>query len=163
MGLEAFRRGMMSYFNKYEFQNVTVYDFVDTLQDETEFNLRDWTQEWVLEAGINSIRIEWEVEDGAISNATAYQNITSGTILRKHVLLIEGMNEDGTLFKEKVKISNMEQQTVLELVGKPAPKGLIVNSEDHAYVEILIDSKSLEFFFINKQINSICLLNRGVL
>lgn len=87
----------------------------------------------------------------------------SGRVLRNHSLLLEGIDESGTVFKEKINITNEHEFVVPNLVGKPAPNAIVVNSNDHAYVEVLIDDKSLDFFFNLKHIKKISLINRGIL
>lgn len=39
MGHEEFRRGMIAYFDKFSWENVTVYDFIESLQVETDIDL----------------------------------------------------------------------------------------------------------------------------
>lgn len=57
IGQEAFRTGMHKYFQKFAWKNVLTNDFVESLQDETQLDIRTWAEEWIKEKGMNSVKI----------------------------------------------------------------------------------------------------------
>lgn len=77
---------------------------------------------------------------------------------------MEGIDsEANSLFKVKVNIKACPQTELTELTGLPKPSALILNSDDYAYVETLIDQETLNSVFKEGLLKQIGPLNRGVL
>lgn len=159
IGEEAFSQGLKRYFSSFSWMNVELTDFVDSMQSPL---LKKWISEWVETKGLNSLELVVNIKGTQIAQCQAHQGIVSGNIFRTHCLLIEGVNEEGTVFKEKVTISPQETTDLSEFIGKNNVKGLIVNSEDHGYIQVILDPMSMEFFFQAGNIKTLSTLNRAL-
>ena len=162
IGEEKFKEGLQRYFKKFAWSNVCLTDFVDSMEDPS---LNKWIEEWVDSKGLNSIELILTFADDSCSTITSaiiHQHIVSGEILRSHLILIEGINEQGSLFKIKVKVPAEETSELPQLLGKENIKGIIVNSEDHGYVQVILDEQSTEFLFKQGNIKELSALNRGL-
>lgn len=159
IGETAFSEGLQRYFKKYAWKNVTLQDFVDSMQSPL---LQKWIEEWVDAKGLNNIECELIVSESKITKAWITQKIVSGEILRTHSILVEGVNENGTVFKQKITIPAEPYSEIGELVGLNA-EGIIFNSEDHGYIQVTLDEKSKTFFFGKGFIRFQSPLNRALI
>lgn len=160
IGEDAFSAGLKRYFKTFGWSNVGLQDFVDSMQSPF---LSNWVPEWVETKGLNSVQLSFTCTSEAITSVTYVQNNVSGDTYRNHNILAEGFDESGSVFKHKVLIQNSASGSIPELVGLPGISGLILNSDDHGYVQVILDEKSVNYFFTNKNICNVAAINRGVL
>lgn len=159
IGEDCFSEGLKNYFQAHAWNNVTLNDFVEAMQSPL---LQKWIEEWVDTKGLNSLEVNVVQGTDGIVSAVAEQRVVTGDILRNHSLIIEGFDENESVFKVKVLIKNTEKSQIYELVGCRPAKGIIVNSDDHGYVQVILDQPSTDFFFKQSNLNSLSTLNRGI-
>ena len=159
IGESAFSEGLKRYFQAYAWKNVCLADFVSSMESPL---LHKWVEEWVDQKGLNSIEVQISEDAEKITRASVRQCIVTGDILRGHSLLVEGLDESGSVFKIKVQIPNTPEAEIPELVGFQKVKGLIVNSDDHGYVKVVLDEQSTDFLFKQGKVRTLSTLNRGI-
>ena len=67
IGIEAFLKGLQSYFTKFKWGNTTLNDFINCMQNAyapDSNNLTDFTNKWLKSKGVNSYKVELE-QDGS--------------------------------------------------------------------------------------------------
>ena len=160
IGEETFSAGLKRYFKSFGWGNVDLRDFVESMQSPF---LSNWVPEWVETKGLNSLQLSFACTSEAISSVTFIQSNVSGDTYRSHHILAEGFDDSGSVFKHKVLVGNSASGSIPELVSLPAISGLILNSDDHGYVQVILDEKSVNYFFSNKNICKVTTINRGVL
>ncbi len=72
VGLEAFLAGVRDYFRAHAYGNTTLADLLQSLERTSGRDLSDWSRQWLETAGVNTLRLDLEVDDdGLISSASA--------------------------------------------------------------------------------------------
>jgi hypothetical protein len=160
IGENEFSEGLKRYFRDFGWKNVTLADFVAAMQSHF---LNNWVAEWVETKGLNSVQACFETQDGKITQVSFVQKNVSGDTLRNHCVLAEGFTSEGSVFKQRIVIPNQETGVVSELIGLPGIQGIVINSDDHGYVQVVLDELSVNFFFREKNITKVSSVNRGIL
>jgi aminopeptidase N len=148
VGREPFLRGVSSYFKKHAWQNTELEDLLVELERESGRELRSWSKLWLETAGVNTLRAEFEVQDGVFTGFRVLQSaIAEQPTLRPHRLGI-GLYDliDGSLVRVhaiEVDIDGAATE-ILELVGVAKPGLILLNDEDLAYAKIRLDAESHE-------------------
>ncbi|MBP8924874.1 MAG: aminopeptidase N [Pseudomonadales bacterium] len=73
LGSEAFRSGVGTYLRERAWQNARLEDFVAALAQAGRRNLDDWTHEWLLAAGTNTVRAQPQCAAGLLQSLTLLQ------------------------------------------------------------------------------------------
>jgi aminopeptidase N len=60
VGDEIFQRIMQTYFNQYIFSNVSTVDFIQVCESISGMNLQKFFDQWVFNAGVPNIFVEWQ-------------------------------------------------------------------------------------------------------
>ncbi|MBI5803308.1 aminopeptidase N, partial [Candidatus Pacearchaeota archaeon] len=85
IGRENFRKGIVEYFKKYQWENTELKDFLECMEKSSGMNLKEWFKSWIETTGVNSITPEIFFNDGKISSFKIIQNPSkSNGILRQH-------------------------------------------------------------------------------
>lgn len=68
IGEEAFGAGVKKYFNKYQFQNATLDNLLECMNEEfqknnKDFSLQTWKEEWICKAGLNECQPSFNPDD----------------------------------------------------------------------------------------------------
>jgi aminopeptidase N len=146
VGREPFLRGVSSYFKKHAWQNTELEDLLVELERESGRELRSWSKLWLETAGVNTLRAEFEVQDGVFTGFRVLQSaIAEQPTLRPHRLGI-GLYDliDGSLVRVhaiEVDIDGAATE-IPELVGVAKPGLILLNDEDLAYAKIRLDAES---------------------
>jgi aminopeptidase N len=146
VGREPFLRGVSSYFKKHAWKNTELEDLLVELERESGRELRSWSKLWLETAGVNTLRAEFEVQDGVFTGFRVLQSaIAEQPTLRPHRLGI-GLYDliDGSLVRVhaiEVDIDGAATE-IPELVGVAKPGLILLNDEDLAYAKIRLDAES---------------------
>ena len=73
VGPDAFREGVSAYLKDRAYDNAAIDDFLGAISAAAGRDLSDWSKEWLHTPGTNSVAVEFECEDGAISDAVVVQ------------------------------------------------------------------------------------------
>ncbi|HEV2034631.1 MAG TPA: aminopeptidase N [Candidatus Dormibacteraeota bacterium] len=148
VGEEAFFRGVTAYFNRYEFGNTELADFLAVLGEASGRDLKSWSRLWLEEAGVNTLSATVDLRGDSIQKATITQEAPAlHPTLRPHRLRVG-------LFD--VKSSRLERRRVVEadvdgvrselpeLSNERVADLILVNDFDLTYTKVKLDPRSLE-------------------
>ncbi|MFH1724959.1 MAG: aminopeptidase N [Elusimicrobiota bacterium] len=149
LGGDRFRDGVRRYFKEHAYGNADRTDFIAALEEASGRKLDSWTRQWLRTAGVNTVRAEFSCQDGAVSSFRLAQEAPDGhPTLREHRTRIaffsgppEGPLRARTVLPE---VGYAGASTpVQSLVGESCPVIVYPNQEDHDYVKVRLDPRSL--------------------
>jgi aminopeptidase N len=141
VGDEALRKGLRSYIERHAYGNADYDDFLAALTASSQIDLTTWAERWLRESNVNTLEPEISVIDGRIAAAAIVQTApASHPVLRPHTLNVGLYGERPAT----VRVTIDGRRTELpELVGRPAPRFLLLNDDDLAYAKVRLDAQSL--------------------
>ena len=157
LGKDAFRQGVSNYLNDYSYGNATLQDFMSSLGKAANENLDDWTQAWLYQPGVNTIKASFQCENDKITEL----NITQ-TAPEEYPVLRDQRVQLGIYRMEGGKMGRVESLPVTysgastpvpTAEGLPCPQILNPNDEDWGYVKVELDPQSVER--LSQHINAI--------
>jgi aminopeptidase N len=152
IGEENFKKGLADYFKTYAEKNTLRENFIDSLQAYTDENLKSWTSEWLQTKGLNSLDTKINCENSVLKSIDFTQGVVSGQeSLRTHKIKLAlwlSSNPKSPDVTEEFKISGKNTSWTPKK-EMPCPKAVFPNWEDHAYIQIHLDQKSLNYFSKN--------------
>ena len=147
VGVDAFLAGLREYFSDHAYGNTTLSDLLQALERSSGRDLGEWSKLWLETAGINMLRLEFEVDaDGRFTTADIVQSapdeVAVSNTLRPHRLAV-GLYEQqgGALVRtHRVELDVSGARTpVAELIGREQPALLLVNDDDLTYCKQRLD------------------------
>ncbi|MCX4097378.1 aminopeptidase N [Nocardia sp. alder85J] len=150
VGLEPFLAGLRDYFAEHAYGNATFDDLVGALEKSSGRDLSDWGAQWLKTTGLNILRPDFEVADGAFTRFTVVQEgaAPGAGEHRVHRLAVGVYDEvDGKLVRTKrveLDLDAAERTEVPELVGVARGKLVLVNDDDLTYCSVRLDPESLD-------------------
>eukprot|EP01130_Rhizamoeba_saxonica_P008224 TRINITY_DN3324_c0_g6_i3.p1 TRINITY_DN3324_c0_g6~~TRINITY_DN3324_c0_g6_i3.p1 ORF type:complete len:580 (-),score=113.61 TRINITY_DN3324_c0_g6_i3:80-1819(-) len=149
VGIQDFRKGMETYFKKYEWGNTTIDDFLAVLSEQnSHFDNKGWSKEWLETSGTNSLEIKINVDDqNMITDCWVEQGYPEEhPHLRTHHCELALFDNDCTIQDSfKVVVLPQEVTPIPQLIGKQSPPFVYLNNNDYAFAKILLDQKSQDF------------------
>ncbi|MCH8200101.1 MAG: aminopeptidase N, partial [Chloroflexi bacterium] len=148
LGMDGFREAMRRYFRLHAFGNTTLSDFLSSLQEGTGRDLVEWARLWLETPSLNTVAASWQLDGDRVSAMHIAQTAPAEyPTLRPHRLDIALGHEDGdTLVIESIEAEIDGAQTELpQAVGQPAPVLVVPNHNDHAFVKVALDERSLDY------------------
>jgi len=160
IGEENFKKGLADYFKTYAEQNTLRKNFIDSLQKHTKEDLESWTSEWLQTKGLNSLDTKIKCENNKLGSIDFSQGVVSGQkSLRTHKLkLALWLSSNPQSPDETVELKISGKNTVWTPDKEmPCPKAVFPNWEDHAFIQVNLDEKSLDYFgkYINRTDSSL--------
>ena len=148
VGEDKFIEGVRRYFKAHAYANTELADLLSELEVTSGRDLREWSEQWLERAGVNTLHPELQVsEDGRIDQLTVVQTAPAEhPVLRSHRLAVGCYDLlDGRLRRtDRVELDVSGERTpVPQLAGRPQPDLLLVNDDDLAYAKIRLDERSL--------------------
>jgi aminopeptidase N len=148
VGREEFLAGVRAYFREHAWGNTTLADLFRHLEATSGRDLAEWEQEWLLTAGVNTLRPVSEIdEDGTYTSVAVLQEAPEDhPTLRSHRLAIGlyDLTYQGLARRRRVELDVTGERTeVAELVGEAQPDLLLVNDEDLTFAKVRLDDRSL--------------------
>ncbi|HXC80063.1 MAG TPA: aminopeptidase N [Candidatus Acidoferrum sp.] len=148
VGADAFFRGIEAYLTGHAYGNAELADFLEALEKSSGRDLHAWAREWLETAGVNTMGVELDLDDGLIRAATLKQSAPpEHPTLRHHRLRVGLFDLDGGRLKLRRSVElDIEGNTTIisELIGEPAPDLVLPNDGDLTYCKIRLDDRSLE-------------------
>ncbi|WP_285163306.1 aminopeptidase N [Shewanella goraebulensis] len=147
LGEETFQLGVQQYLSKYSYQNATLDDFIGSLAQASNRDLSQWTQDWLYQAGVNTLKADFHCENGRISQFSLLQTAPSSELptlreQRVQVALFSASKysiHSGPIVAVTYKGDKTE---VPELIGEHCPNLVYPNFEDWGYVKVQLDEQS---------------------
>lgn len=155
IGEKTFSQALGVYFKKHAWSNASLEDFIGVLNEEYKktgadgIKLEDWTHEWLNTAGLNECTSSWDPSKK--SNKETVTLVQSPALkefptLRNHKLKLAFFNSKGQIAEVKEVVLVNKEETKVEYDGSAGYQAILVNYEDHAYLKLVLDSHSIEFF-----------------
>ncbi len=148
LGKETFQKGIHQYLSENAYKNAVLDDFIASLAKASNRSLDTWKDQWLYNAGVNSINVSFECANDVITHFEINQSPDDATqTLREQKIQLALFNVEGNKLN-KVKslpyIYNGKTTPVTELNGVQCPDLVYPNYEDWGFVKVQLDGKSFE-------------------
>ncbi|MBI4040690.1 MAG: aminopeptidase N [Deltaproteobacteria bacterium] len=148
LGPEKFRAGVSNYFKKYAYQNTKMKDFIESLSEASDVDLKHWTREWLQTQSLNSIQVLPHFKEQKLISMDLLQKGSDHyPKKRKHRTQIGIFKkEKSKIILQKIVPMHYEKgRTAITLAEKDLKPHLIYpNCEDYDYVKVKLDAHTLE-------------------
>jgi len=148
VGEEQFFAGLRSYFAEHAYGNTDLADLLAALEASSGRDLGVWTKEWLQTSGVNTLRAQFEVDDGGRFTSFVVEQSADPDYptLRRHRIAIGlyDRTEAGLVRRERIETDVTGALTdVPGLVGARQPDLVLLNDADLTYAKIRLDERSL--------------------
>jgi aminopeptidase N len=147
IGEENFRRGVANYLVKHSYGNTQLSDFTGALADAAGMDLKDWSERWLNQAGLNSLQASYRCEDDQLTQLTLTQRAPKDhpTIRAQRIQIGLFNLQPGAAAKQiaKLPVTYQGQKTDVPVPENTACPDLVYpNLDDWGYVKVLLDKTS---------------------
>jgi aminopeptidase N len=147
LGEEVFRKGVHNYLVKYAYQNATLDNFIGSLGEAAGRDLSQWTQQWLYNAGVNTIAANYSCAGGKIKTFSLQQSAPSTALptLREQRVQIGSFKLAGgklALDKNVAVTYSGVATPVPALVGSACPDLVYPNYQDWGFAKVQLDKRS---------------------
>jgi aminopeptidase N len=148
VGEENFRRGVSQYLHKHAYGNTQLADFINEVGLASAQDLTGWSQEWLNQAGLNSITLNYTCneKDATITHMELMQTAPAKnpTLRRQRVQLGFFYWEGKQLKLGKVIAANYQGATTDIAVTEPiaCPAAVYPNYEEWGYAKVVLDNRT---------------------
>ncbi len=157
LGEDNFRIGVSNYLKKFSYKNTELDDFIGELGKAAGKDMSQWTQDWLYNAGLNTIKVNYQCSDKVISEFTIEQTAPADyPTLREQRVQVGLYNtaEKGMTLTKAIPVTYKGAITeVKDAIGQTCPDLVYPNEADWGFVKVDLDDKSLDS--VQKHINSI--------
>lgn len=150
IGDDKFQEGLAEYFNTYAWTNTELKDFIGVLAKVAERDLNVWTQQWLMQSGVNTLEANFQCEGGKLSQLTLEPLPANDSgVLREHRLDILLLQQNGnrtiveTAMKAEAELKVEFSRDIL------CPVFVLPNASDHTFASIRLDESSRDFLVEN--------------
>lgn len=143
----AFQKGIQKYMRDYSYRNTTLKDFIASLQTQTSKDLSLWADRWLRQSGTDQVSAEWTCQDKKLTRILINHRPSPGAKFRPQSLEIGLYRREGDAVKVANQIrADLMTEGALELKGDwTCPDFVYPNHNDHGYVNVKLDPRSLQF------------------
>ena len=149
LGRQGFAAGLRIYFQRHQFGNATLADFLAALEEGSGVPLGDWSAQWLRTSGPNRIAADVAPSrDGTIGALTVTQDVASGdSVLRQHLLRVALIypGRNGLTIEPHEVLLDGASARIASATGRPLPLAVIPNHDDLAVGKIALDAATLRF------------------
>ncbi|MBI2044280.1 aminopeptidase N [Candidatus Pacearchaeota archaeon] len=152
IGRENFRKGVVKYFKKYEWDNTELKDFLECLEEASKMDLKRWFDAWVGTTGVNSVTPEVTYTNNKVSSFKLIQGPSKDNgILREHKTKVALFYSDKPQTVKDI-IYDGKETSINDFSNKAKPNFIFSNYEDNDYVKDRFDPESLKYVLSNVEI-----------
>ncbi|MDO6425559.1 aminopeptidase N [Thalassotalea sp. 1_MG-2023] len=157
LGEENFRVGVSNYLKKFSYKNTELEDFIGELGKAADMDMEQWTQDWLYNAGLNTIKVNYQCDADKITEMNIVQIAPADypTLREQRVQVglyqLEGDNM--ALAKAIPVLYKGESTKVSDAIGQACPDLVYPNEGDWGFVKVDLDEKSLAA--IEQHINAV--------
>lgn len=148
LGKEEFRKGVSNYLKDLSYKNSTLDDFMGHLGKAAGKDLDQWQQQWLYQAGLNTIEASFQCENDKVTSLTLTQSAPEEyPTLREQRTQLGFYRMDGNSMQRVATLPVMysgASTKVAEAVGQPCPQILYPNEGDWAFAKINLDAVSVD-------------------
>ncbi len=147
LGDEVFRKGVRNYLVKHKFANARLDDFIGELGRAAGRDLGPWTQQWLYQAGVNTIDADYACKQGKVSSFALRQGSARAdqpTLREQRVRVATFVLRGAALAPARdVAVTYKGARTpVPALVGSACPDLVYPNHQDWGFVKVRLDRRS---------------------
>jgi len=155
IGEENFSKALHQYFNKHQWKNTVLDDFIEALNENYKplfkgapESLLEWQKEWLEAAGMDELEPEWSYDPSnnelkiIVSQVPVLPEFPT---LRHHKIKIALFNESAQVFEAIDAVILNQPETVITHKCSQKPMALFLNYQDETFAKIRIDATSLAF------------------
>jgi aminopeptidase N len=148
VGEENFRAGVARYLKQHAFGNTTLVDFTTAIAEAAGQDLDQWAEEWLYEAGANTLGVSVDCIDGRIErlavNQTAPKEHPTLRRQRLEIALYDALGDGAELHRSIVPLTISGERTeAAAAVGRPCPELVHLNHQDQGYAKVVLDQETL--------------------
>jgi len=155
VGEDNFRNGVANYLKKYSYGNSELGNFMDEVALAGNKDLKGWTQEWLYQAGLNTIQVDFACGDtqdvAPLSKFSVLQSApTDHPTLRTQKIELgfyqvdTSINQQSIFQTDVIPFVYSGTRTELNLKKNTAcPDFVYPNIRDMGYMKIALDAKSM--------------------
>jgi aminopeptidase N len=145
LGENAFRDGVRYYFAKHAFGNTSLRDFIGALESVSKKELSGWSSAWLEQEGLDSVEPVYTCEKGRITKFALKAAGPEGkSTPRVHKTRVALYSDKMKAFARTDVEYRQGETEVKSLAGKACPSMVDANDDDHDFVRIRFDRRSLE-------------------
>ncbi|QYF92548.1 aminopeptidase N [Massilia sp. PAMC28688] len=147
LGDEVFRKGVHNYLVKYQYQNAKLEDFIGTLGKTAGRDLGPWTEQWLYQAGVNTLTANYRCEGGKVASFTLDQGVARPGLdtLREQRVQVAAFTMRGKNMKltRNIPVIYKGASTAVPgMVGAACPDLVYPNYQDWGFVKVQLDGRS---------------------
>jgi aminopeptidase N len=146
LGEKTFQQGIHNYLSGNAYKNAVLDDFIDSLAKASGKDLTQWQQEWLYQAGVNSIEANYQCKQGKITTFELLQtaDVSQPTLREQKVqIALFASNNPGFSLTKKVAVIYQGKTTKVDaLIGSNCPDLVYPNYQDWAFVKVNLDQRS---------------------
>ncbi|BBM01640.1 aminopeptidase N [Microbulbifer sp. GL-2] len=148
LGKEEFRKGVSNYLKELSYQNSTLDDFMGHLGKASGMNLDTWQQQWLYQAGLNTIEASFQCKNDQVSDLTLKQSAPEEyPTLREQRTQLGFYRMDGESMKRFATLPVLYSGAttkVADAEGLPCPQILYPNEGDWAFAKVNLDTVTVQ-------------------
>lgn len=144
LGEMGFKKGLQTYFKRHANSNTKLKDFMNALSDGSSKDLKVWQKKWLQTTGVNTIATAYSCKDNKIDSFNVIQkDLSKNDHIRPHAFEIAFVNELYNV-ENVIKVNISERSKMIpEAISMNCPKMVFPNYNDHDYIMVQLDSKTL--------------------
>ncbi|MFS1437387.1 aminopeptidase N [Shewanella sp. 10N.286.48.A6] len=147
LGAETFQQGVQQYLKTYSYQNAQLADFINSLAKASNRDLSQWTQEWLYQAGVNTLTAQYQCKDHRISKFSLLQSAPSEDFatLREQKVQVALFRAARHFIHHSTTVAVTYKGAITEvpeLVGEYCPDLVYPNFDDWGFVKVELDQRS---------------------
>jgi len=148
LGGDVFRQGVRDYIAANAWSNTELEDFIGAMAAAADRDLGEWTQQWLYQAGVNTLKVDVQCENGRLQGLTLLQSAPEELpTLREQRTRVALFNlEEGQFVQQhSADVTFAGASTPVDVAGElPCPDLVYPNADDYAYVKITLDPRSVD-------------------
>jgi len=148
LGKEAFKKGIQQYLRENSYKNAVLDDFIQSLAIASGRSLTAWQDQWLYQAGVNTIKVNFQCENTKINTFEIEQSADAKfpTLREQKVQLALFELKNGALKKITAipYIYQGKTSQVDALKGIKCPDLVYPNYQDWGFVKVQLDNTSFD-------------------
>ncbi len=160
LGEKAFREGIRSYLNKFQYSNVTIADFISEMQEVSGLDLHEFQKTWLLDTKFPFLEVkkllrqssgdletyfdlQWELTSSNRTNEEIITGVwenTTSTRIKENIIMDYHKSLSESFLKDAFNTNDLKTRQALCLITERIPLGLKEQFEslldDRSYVTI---------------------------
>lgn len=145
LGEEGFKKGLNIYFKRHANTNTELKDFMKALSEGAGKDLKDWQKKWLQNTGVSTLSVDYKCNDKNKVNSfkVTQRDMKNSSIIRPHAFELAFLDKEYKVSKTIKVLSSKRTVDVKDAIGLNCPSVVYSNYNDHDYVMVKLDDKSL--------------------